>query len=468
MTKSNGQLPSDISNNANGAPPTSTVATTDSSSHYNYYQTNATTYDSQYDRQHVDRLELEMEQQYGRQFQQQFNELQSEQDEMNLQLNQQRMHHELPFGKGGVIPSLIVSLAQKLLPIVTQRLNHHEDRSRLDGERIDPDDDFAGTCAPLGSTSFESKQQQQQQSTAGLKTEGLEDEHYNNLNNVMQVEDRTSSPDRTQNQRRGLQRRISDLEMGDPIEYLPQSAALLVSALQNSNPKQKGGNTYSKSSSLVDLPSLMDEAVNDEVCRSVAGMMKPSKRTDSADMESFEREAEALLESIRRGDLGDVSADGTVHDDDTRQAANYAASSDTGALFDDDDSIGGEMVRLTQSIAHLQHDLENADFSYLDEMYNDGFEGEEGGAWSRLQMWFSRGMVMEQKLLNSYGMSGNDGETSGEAPNTTRYSDNPVLVWSLALMWAFVLIIMGHSKIAEWVESEDPGQLADIVEWLFS
>ena len=75
---------------------------------------------------------------------------------------------------------------------------------------------------------------------------------------------------------------------------------------------------------------------------------------------------------------------------------------------------------------------------------------------------------MEQKLLNSYGMSGNDGETSGEAPNTTRYSDNPVLVWSLALMWAFVLIIMGHSKIAEWVESEDPGQLADIVEWLFS
>lgn len=92
---------------------------------------------------------------------------------------------------------------------------------------------------------------------------------------------------------------------------------------------------------------------------------------------------------------------------------------------------------------------------------------------------------MEQKLLRAYttgGMissshlgvdSGGDVDGGGDGANRSRrvgggYVDNPVLVWSLALMWAFVLLIVGHSKIVEWVEGEDPGRLADIVDWLFN
>ena len=76
---------------------------------------------------------------------------------------------------------------------------------------------------------------------------------------------------------------------------------------------------------------------------------------------------------------------------------------------------------------------------------------------------------MEQKLLNSVNEVNYDEYSSGvNTTAETRYRDNPVLVWSIAIMWAFILLIIGHSKVADWVESEDPGRLADIIEWIFS
>ena len=69
--------------------------------------------------------------------------------------------------------------------------------------------------------------------------------------------------------------------------------------------------------------------------------------------ETLEREAEELLDSIRQDELdsrksGD--ADASILDDD-----------------DDDDSIGGDMDQLSKSVAQLQHDLETADYSHLDD-----------------------------------------------------------------------------------------------------
>ena len=82
---------------------------------------------------------------------------------------------------------------------------------------------------------------------------------------------------------------------------------------------------------------------------------------------------------------------------------------------------------------------------------------------------------MEQKLLRTYvtpeGRNGGDDgtATTAGANATGRYVDNPVLVWSLALMWSFVVLILMHPKIAELVGGgSDTGQLADIIEWLFS
>jgi hypothetical protein len=382
-------------------------------------------YDAQWSRESVDQIEEHRELHYQQQVQHQLHALDHEGE-----------HLPPAYFGGKPLPNMIISLAQQLLPTVVQRLRHQDQHWE--------DDDFEGHCAPLGNSSSAAHAANE---VGNFKTTGLEDEQSNNSTQGKQAHPIQH------------QRKISDLEMGDPTEYLPQSAALLITALQNSVKKDRkriDGNTL-----LEHLPSLMNEAAKEDDAQEFESGVQ--------NIDNFEREAEALLESIRRDDL-------------RREVSSSHASIDGGMdhpapSYDDDDSIGGDMVRLSQSIAFLQHDLENVDMSHFDQLYDDGFGGVgsldgfegEGSAWARMKMWFSRGMIMEQKLLNSYTNMGDDSYGNGADTTTrSRYADNPVLIWSLAIMWAFVLLIMGHSKIAEWVEGEDPGRLADIIEWLFS
>ncbi|KAL3783836.1 hypothetical protein HJC23_005329 [Cyclotella cryptica] len=343
------------------------------------------------------------------------------------------------------LPNMIISLAQRLLPTVVQRLCHHDEhRNMLDW--ADHNDDFEGHCAPLGTRFTEDVDAPN--TNSNLKTTGLEDDELN-----PSIYAKEGYPVQ-------YQRKMSDLEMGDPSDYLPQSAALLITTLQNSAKKER--RKVDESSSREDLSSFIEETAKETDPYPREGFSTMSN------MENFEREAEALLDSICGDELKRKESSSMATDDaDIR----YATPS-----FDDDDSIGGDMVRLSRSIAFLQHDLENVDLSHFDQ-YDDGFGGVcdldnfegEGTAWSRMKMWFSRGMIMEQKLLNSYTRMGNDnyGSSMG-ATASNSYADNPVLIWSLAIMWAFVLLVMGHSQVSEWAEGEDPGILADIIEWLFS
>jgi len=272
---------------------------------------------------------------------------------------------------------------------------------------------------------------------------------------------------------------------GDPMdeitEYLPQSAALLISALQSSARKVTKYDGASLTTS---------ESVQDFFNRPL------KQRSNTLDMEIGEKEADALLESIRNDDLGGSKRDVTQGSASRRgsegpqdgtgasSTSAVAVGGDATTSFDDDDSIGGDMARLTRSIASIQRDLQNVDFSHLEDIHNDGFgdvgfgldeyDG-ENSLVARFKLWFSRGMIMEQKLLQTYVTpdgrnNGDDGTTTSAAANATgRYVDNPVLVWSLALMWSFVVLILMHPKIAELVEGRsDAGQLADIIEWLFS
>jgi hypothetical protein len=368
--------------------------------------------------------------------------------------NQQEIHHELHSVnrepdelsshslKAKHLPNLIISLAQKLLPTVVERLRHHDDWA-------DHNDDFEGHCVPLGNSSTQDVRAPNENSN--LKTTGLEDDKLHTS-----IQDKEGYPIEHQ-------RNISDLEMGDPSEYLPESAALLISALQNSAKKElRKVDGKSSSSSREDLSTFMEEVVKETDAYPREGF------TTSSNMENFEQEAEALLESIR-GDAPKI--DGSSTNTSSNLNIRHATPS-----FDDDDSIGGDMVRLSRSIAFLQHDLANVDFTHFDQD-DDGFGGVcdhktfegDGTAWSRMKMWFSRGMIMEQKLLNSYTRIGDDSYGSSMGTTTSNsYADNPVLIWSLAIMWAFVLLVIGHSQISEWAEGEDPGMFADIVEWLFS
>eukprot|EP00584_Thalassiosira_punctigera_P002126 CAMPEP_0172531428 /NCGR_PEP_ID=MMETSP1067-20121228/4846_1 /TAXON_ID=265564 ORGANISM="Thalassiosira punctigera, Strain Tpunct2005C2" /NCGR_SAMPLE_ID=MMETSP1067 /ASSEMBLY_ACC=CAM_ASM_000444 /LENGTH=534 /DNA_ID=CAMNT_0013315807 /DNA_START=65 /DNA_END=1669 /DNA_ORIENTATION=+ len=389
--------------------------------------------------------------------------------------------------QGKILPN-VFSLAQQLLPTVVKRLTRQEPLLRIE----DYEDDFPGRCSPLGSPvkstlpSTPVKQALISPFYGNFKTAGLEESD---------CED-----DEEGGAALGVAgASVQSVDEGDDpmTEYLPRSAALLVSALQSStrNVAKYDAGTLASSESLEDF-------FNSPRVRTRTMPFSPQTRTRTMDMES---RADALLESIRKDDLNlskkrrgesdvtqDVSVSGSssqglqdalpLPNAPSQSASAVAAPDDARAFFDDDDSvagsISGDMAQLTKSIESIQRDLENVDFSHLEDVYDDGFGGVggleaydgEGGLLTRLKLWFSRGMIMEQKLLNTYvNWEGNANDGNDEVTQMGGYTDNPVLVGSLALMWAFVVLILMHPKIAELVEGrDDGGQLADIIEWLFN
>ena len=284
-------------------------------------------------------------------------------------------------------------------------------------------------------------------------------------------------------------------EEEDAMQYLPESAALLVTALQGTAKKKKKPKTsksegdespnnllLSGSGSFDNLPSLIEEAaskINERGLTLTAEDFFSTPTKNTLEMDMKEMEADMLLESIRKDELNRSTKKASVKKKKRSPGVSRRSSQ---ASFDEDDDEGsmvGDMARLSQSTFNLARDLENIDFSQLEGYFPDDggsmdqYDG-ENGLLGRLKIWFARGMIMEQKLLNTYinpidnNGENNDGTaTASTGPTAARYSENPVLVWSLAIMWSFVVLILMHPKIAELVEGGDPGQLADIIEWMF-
>ena len=134
----------------------------------------------------------------------------------------------------------------------------------MDYQYDDDDDDFAGRISPIGSPTSPMKPTlnypaynytlpEPKKSATNLKTTGLDDNDYQN----------NTSYDQS-NQGEG-EVSLDDPKMGTPLnsgtgkEYIPQSAALLVSALQGSAQKIKYYSDADISSKLSfdHLPSLM-------------------------------------------------------------------------------------------------------------------------------------------------------------------------------------------------------------------
>ncbi|KAL7539145.1 hypothetical protein ACHAWF_006311 [Thalassiosira exigua] len=382
-----------------------------------------------------------------------------------------------------LLPS-VVSLAQKLLPAVLGRLDRR-DEVRTTFDHVD-DDDFEGMCSPLGSPTSPTKPSV---GFDNLKTTGLEESDYV-AGRDLGARDNKHEGDNTGEASTEAE---DDPEAGAPSfaddeSYLPRSAALLVSALRGSARKLKEVEGRRRMS-IGDLPSLEDEGEEEEVA---AGRDEGTTTTTAIRREGlagngparkldFDQEAEALLESIRRDDPGKgVKPKGGGSSDGAAASSAAVPRARSAALDDDDDdegSVGGDAARLERSIGLLRRDLRDVDFSHLDvASFDDGFgdvggglssegwrDGSEG-ALGRLRSWLSRGSIVEQKLIDQYVFDGGGGAARGEG---SRYADNPVLVWSLALMWAFAVLIAMHPRLAELVEGGDPGQLVDFLEWLF-
>ena len=513
ISDSASQLQQDANNSTSNAMPTSpTPPTKQQYSYYgNYNNKTQSIYDTNYDQQCTDQVEQLHDQSYQHRLDQAaYNAFSDEGDGINNDTIIAPSSTPLLSIKEKLLPN-VLTLAQKLLPMVLKRLDHQHDTNENVRIELNDDDDFEGTCSPLvGSTSPATSPQKKQPlafyayntpkskkdngNNNNLKTTGLEESDYKNDND----DD------------------VDKLEAGDAAymnmnidpndsEYLPQSAALLVSALEGSARKiQRFHNTTEDDDDnngdedddrFDNLPTLMDEALASEAEEksAVGGGLKGSPPLRR--MNSIEQEAEEVLESIlrkdeldsrrfgrfskrtnssgsssRRSSLGDAEVGGVAAAAKAMIGGSQAFDDD----YDDDGSISGDMAQLTQSIAHLQRDLENVNFSHLEEAFAledyDHDDGDGSGLLTRLKLWFSRGMIMEQKLLHTYVHPGSSDDRHDDGTTTEtsgRYADNPILVWSLAIMWAFVVLILMHPKIAELVEGGDPGQLADIIEWMF-
>ncbi len=308
---------------------------------------------------------------------------------------------------------------------------------------------------------------------------------------------------------RGLMQSLTneiDDENHATIEYLPRTAAMLLSALQNTistkvqkirlgiadmdifNDEDKNSNHDASlfENLLLHLPEVSDAIV----AKSGKSVMFSSSSDISnhlhpppmalEQMEANEREADALLDSI-------------IHMDDMHSqrqwfaAASPAAGGSKATTFFDDDtndddsddegSIRGDIARLTRSITHLQRDLESADFSFLDDIYNDEFSNDvsdnlidhrRNGFWNdklgRFRRWLSHSSIAEQKLLHTL-VGGAPTSMSNSIGGS--YADNLILlVLKLILLVVMILMLLRISSLFDGASSiDDQGQLADMVEW---
>ncbi len=399
------------------------------------------------------------------------------------------------------------------------------------------DDYVKGTCTPTRKSPESSSSSLSSVAPQNLKTTGLRESDYTNC--------------------QGHKLSVEEDGVKAMMQYLPQSAARLVTALQRSGvirkKFKKSGDEFYYHEEADDEEAAIPYAEISQVMTSKDGEISESPPRHSPprpitlttpQMEINERVADMLLESIIRmdDDFGGCSVRvntgkktenvarkasrgglGVGEDADLVAAANDAGDSDVAEIThamaatssgvaaetfyddndhdDDDDSIRGDMSLLVNSIARLQRDLENVDLSHLDlddiHNFDDACDGAASGddtsLLSRLKRWFSRGMIMEQKLLHTY-LSNNlgnahyydDGATDAAVTTMANgmgasrgrggggYADNPVLAWSLALMWAFVVLILMCPKIEQffeggaWFDDNDlSAQLLDIIDWMF-
>eukprot|EP00985_Skeletonema_marinoi_P015991 scaffold8454_cov113-Skeletonema_marinoi.AAC.1 len=277
-------------------------------------------------------------------------------------------------------------------------------------------------------------------------------------------------------QQHQLQRQHSN----SSTEYLPQSAAVLLNTLQHTN-FDRGAEEILSSILRSGGSSSFDDG--DTNVREGGG--------------GGEGSGELVVDGNHDGVA--VNADGSMSKKKKPPAATintqYAATKSTNSFehqsqqqqqqqhnYDDDDdnSISGDMARLSKSIAHLQRDLDNIDMSRFDGMVDmeqqqqqqqqdllDG--GSRGNGWKRwIRNWLlSHGIIEDEKMVNSLLSNDNErgeGDDDGSIITPGRggftifdFERDYVLVLTLLLVF-FVLLRNRFKTMNELMFEEEDNQ----------
>ena len=177
------------------------------------------------------------------------------------------------------------------------------------------------------------------------------------------------------------------------VQYLPQSAELLVSALQRSEVQMNISRIAAPDDDILILDKNMEigHVLRYEDCDiTISSSPAPNMTLTTKEMDINERMADMLLESII-----------SMNDNDMQSNINSFIDYDHDDDHDDDE---GHMTH--NSIANLQRDLENAVHCFNEYNDNDGTAIEdESRLLHRLKRWWlflSLHIITDQKILKAY------------------------------------------------------------------
>eukprot|EP00577_Skeletonema_sp_RCC1716_P021818 CAMPEP_0113396916 /NCGR_PEP_ID=MMETSP0013_2-20120614/14074_1 /TAXON_ID=2843 ORGANISM="Skeletonema costatum, Strain 1716" /NCGR_SAMPLE_ID=MMETSP0013_2 /ASSEMBLY_ACC=CAM_ASM_000158 /LENGTH=543 /DNA_ID=CAMNT_0000281409 /DNA_START=24 /DNA_END=1655 /DNA_ORIENTATION=- /assembly_acc=CAM_ASM_000158 len=212
-------------------------------------------------------------------------------------------------------------------------------------------------------------------------------------------------------------------------DYLPQSAAVLLNTLQHTNFDRgaeeilssilrSGGSSSFDDGDTNDVREvggggegsgeLVVDGNHDGVAVNADGSMSKKKKPPAATINTQDAATKSTNNSFEQQ---------SQQQQQQQQQHNYDD--------DDDNSISGDMARLSKSIAHLQRDLDNIDMSRFDGMVDmeqqqqqdllDGGGGSRGNGWKRwIRNWLlSHGIIEDEKMVNSL-LSNDDERGEGD------------------------------------------------------
>uniref|UniRef100_A0A7S1Z4R4 Uncharacterized protein n=1 Tax=Ditylum brightwellii TaxID=49249 RepID=A0A7S1Z4R4_9STRA len=226
----------------------------------------------------------------------------------------------------------------------------------------------------------------------------------------------------------------------DRVVCLPQSAATAACGADFLNESKEDG---------ADIGYVSVEAI-------AAGL--------DCDIALMDIEAEALIESIRNVSPSkryEIKSSSPKSDLSGDADDNHSVSS-LGSL--DDDDIGGEVRRLSQSMSRLRLDLANANWDSMREDVQRERLGSHDSSSQAPSLEHDNSSRRARALFTTFAsqLTSNNKAWQQVDVNNVSGRSNATLYWSIALLWAVAILIAGRIK---FISLEDEDIWSEIMDW---